>query len=443
MLAVIILAAGQSKRMNSKTPKVLHKLGGQTVIEYVLKTAASLNPFQVIVVTSSALKDHSLFKNVTTVVQETAKGTGDAVKSAFSSIHSKVKEILVINGDTPLVQFDTLQELNKIEADLSLIAMPIRNSEEAYGRIICNEDEIPKAIVEYKDATLEQRSLIWANSGVYKIKVNLLKELLPLIKSKNEDNEYYLTDLVGLAFESNKSLQMIKAEADEFQGINTRQDLSLAESILQQRWRQKLMEQGVTLYQPETIFLSHDTKIGNDCCIGPFVTFGPGAYLEHSVTVLPFCHIEQTTIQTDVVIGPFAHTRGKSLLQEGSAIGNFVEVKGATIGKTVKAKHLSYLGDVTVGEGTNIGAGTILCNYNGFEKFKTEIGKNVMVGANSSLISPLKIGDRAFIAAGSVIDQSVPEDALAIARGTQIIKEQGASKLHRKLSKDKKNSFIN
>ncbi len=434
MVAVIILAAGQSKRMKSATSKVLHPLGGKPVIEHVLNTVQSLNPDQVFVVTSPDLKDNPLFQNVTVAVQENPKGTADAVKTVLPHLKAGIQDVIIMCGDTPLLQAATLKSLCDLTADLNLIAMPIRNKDDSYGRVICNnQHQRPTAIIEYKDATDDQRALPWANSGVYKIKVSVLKNLLPHIQSQNASHEYYLTDLVGLAHQQGHRLSMLTAkDADEFQGINTRQDLSVANELLQQRWREQLMNQGVTLIQPETVFLSFDTKIGQDSCVGPFVTFGTGVQLANDVTVLPFCHLENTHAEPHVTIGPFAHCRGGTVLQQGAQLGNFVEVKGSRLGQNVKAKHLSYIGDTTIGDGTNIGAGTITCNYNGFEKFKTDIGANVMVGGNSCLISPLTIGDGALIAAGSVITKDIPADALALSRPQQINKPEGAKNFRNK-----------
>ncbi|RZI45522.1 bifunctional UDP-N-acetylglucosamine diphosphorylase/glucosamine-1-phosphate N-acetyltransferase GlmU [Candidatus Finniella inopinata] len=426
MVSVIILAAGQSKRMKSTLPKVLHPLGGNPVIQHVLDAARGLNPDQILVVTSPGLKDHAVFQGVTIVAQETPKGTADAVKVALPYLNADTQEVMIICGDTPLLQVQTLKVLNDLTADVNLIAMPVRNVNDTYGRVVCDEHGRPTQIVEYKDATDDQRALPWANSGVYKIKASALRALLPQIEPQNANHEYYLTDIVKLAHQKGHPLAMITADADEFQGVNTRQDLSLAEQLLQQRWRHQLMDQGVTLRQPETIFLSFDTKIGQDSCIGPFATFGPGVQLAHNVTVLPFCHLENTSAEPDVIIGPFAHCRGGTFLQHGTQLGNFVEVKGSQLGPNVKAKHLSYIGDATIGADTNVGAGTVTCNYNGFEKFKTTIGANVMVGGNTCLVAPLTIGDGVLIAAGSTITKDVPSDALAIGRPQQVNKPQGA-----------------
>ncbi len=434
MIGVIILAAGQGKRMNSTLPKVLHLLGGKPMITYVLEAAQSLAPGQIIAVTSSELKDNPVFNAITTVVQHNPQGTADAIQVALSCLDSRISQVVILCGDTPLLQAETLQKLTRSVADLTVVGMALQHPKQTYGRIILDDQQCPQAIVEYKDALSNQKALPWANSGVYKISVPLLKELLPQILPHNTAGEYYLTDIVHLAHQKGYTLAMLTAEAEEFQGVNTRQDLSTAEGVLQDRWRQQLMNQGVTLLQPETIILNYDTKIGPDCRIGPFVTFGPGVHLEKQVTILPFCHLENATIESKAHVGPFVHLRGNTVLLHGATIGNFVEVKGSTIGKKAKAKHLSYIGDARVGDNVNIGAGAVTCNYNGFKKFKTTIGTGSMIGANASLIAPLTIGDNTMIAAGSVITEDVPNNALAISRAEQIIKNEGAKRIHKKYS---------
>jgi len=225
---------------------------------------------------------------------------------------------------------------------------------------------------------------------------------------------------------------ILAKDAEEFRGINTRKELAQAENILQNRWRELFLNQGVTLKQPETIFFSFDTKIGKDSVVGPFVTFGVGVDLGEDVTILPYCHLENTRAEKDVVVGPFAHCRGENILRNASQVGSFVEVKGSEMGAKAKAKHLSYIGDANVGEKANIGAGTVICNYDGFQKFRTWIGPYAMIGGNSCLVSPVKIGDGAMIAAGSVITQNVPDHDLAIARQKQVNKTLGAKKFKSK-----------
>jgi bifunctional UDP-N-acetylglucosamine pyrophosphorylase/glucosamine-1-phosphate N-acetyltransferase len=433
MLSVIILAAGQSKRMNSKVPKVLHPLGGLSMIQHVLKSVQKVNPHQIIIVTSPAMARE--FKGYKTVIQETPKGTGHAVQIALEALDEKATDVMILCGDTPLIHSKTLQTLNESDADLTLVAMRLQSQNHAYGLVFQDIKEKPKQIIEFKDATTTQRQIRSGNAGVYKIKKSLLKELLPFLNNNNAAGEYYLTDLVGLAYDKGYNTHMIEAEEEEFQGINNRVELAKAETILQNRWRHEKMMAGVTLVQHETIFFSHDTEVGRDSRIGPFVTFGEKVCIQEDVTILPYCHIEHSTIEEGVSVGPFAHLRGNTLLQKGSSIGNFVEVKGSKIGKKSKAKHLSYIGDADVGEKVNIGAGTITCNYDGFKKSKTVIKDGSMIGANTSLVAPLTIGEGAIVAAGSTVTESVPENALVVARSTQTIKTDWANQFRAKHKK--------
>ncbi|MBY0462336.1 MAG: bifunctional UDP-N-acetylglucosamine diphosphorylase/glucosamine-1-phosphate N-acetyltransferase GlmU [Alphaproteobacteria bacterium] len=433
MLSVIILAAGQSKRMNSKVPKVLHPLGGLSMIQHVLKSVQKVNPHQIIIVTSPTMALE--FKGYKTVIQEVPKGTGHAVQIALEALDEKATEVMIVCGDTPLIHSKTLQTLNESDADLTLVAMRLQSQNHAYGLVFQDIKEKPKQIIEFKDATTTQRQIRSGNAGVYKIKKSLLKELLPFLNNNNAAGEYYLTDLVGLAYDKGYNTHMIEAEEEEFQGINNRVELAKAETILQNRWRHEKMMAGVTLVQPETIFFSHDTEVGRDSRIGPFVTFGEKVCIQEDVTILPYCHIEHSAIEEGVSVGPFAHLRGNTLLQKGSSIGNFVEIKGSKIGKKSKAKHLSYIGDTDVGEKVNIGAGTVTCNYDGFKKSKTILKDGSMIGANTSLVAPLTIGEGAIVAAGSTVTESVPENALAVARSVQTTKSNWAARFREKHQK--------
>lgn len=435
MLSVVILAAGQSKRMNSKMPKVLHPLGGLPMVQHVIKAVQKVNPHQIILVTSPSLALE--FKDYKTVIQETPKGTGHAVQLALAAVDERSSEVMILCGDTPLIHSQTLQTLSDSEADLTLVAMRLQSQNHAYGLVFQDIKEKPKQIIEFKDATMTQRQIRSGNAGVYKIKTSLLKELLPLLNNNNVADEYYLTDLVGLAYDRGYHTHMIEAEEEEFQGVNNRIELAKAEMILQNRWRHEKMLEGVTLVQPETIFFSHDTQVGKDSRIGPFVTFGEKVCIQEDVTISPYCHIEHSMVEEGASVGPFAHLRGNTILQKGSSIGNFVEVKGSRIGKKSKVKHLSYIGDADVGEKVNIGAGTITCNYDGFKKSKTVIKDGSMIGANTSLVAPVIIGEGAIVAAGSTVTESVPENALVVARSRQTIKPNGALKFREKNKKIK------
>ncbi|MCX7338199.1 MAG: bifunctional UDP-N-acetylglucosamine diphosphorylase/glucosamine-1-phosphate N-acetyltransferase GlmU [Alphaproteobacteria bacterium] len=435
MLSVIILAAGQSKRMKSSLSKVLHPLGGLPMIQHVFNAVLGLDPRQVIAVISPSLQHHPFLGAVTTVIQDQPLGTGHAVQCAVDSIEDQSRDVLILCGDTPLIRPETLKHLMEIDADLALVAMPLDTAErraQPYGRILLDDKGVPLGIVEYKDATDQMRESPLANAGVYKVKASLLREILPQLNNKNTTGEYYLTDMVGLFYERGHSVKLIQADEEEFLGINTRAELARAESILQHRWRANAMENGVTLVQPETIFFAHDTHVEKDCRIGPFVTFGPGVKLHENVTVMSFCHLEHTVAESGVTIGPFAHTRGNSVFLAESSIGNFVEVKGSVIGKKSKAKHLSYIGDSDIGDSVNIGAGTITCNYDGYKKSRTIIGAGSFIGANSTLIAPIKIGEGVIVAAGSTVTKDVPDGSLAIARPPQAVKVGWARTFHDK-----------
>jgi bifunctional UDP-N-acetylglucosamine pyrophosphorylase / glucosamine-1-phosphate N-acetyltransferase len=293
----------------------------------------------------------------------------------------------------------------------------------AYGRLVLGADGALEAIVEAKDATDAQRRIPLCNSGVMAIEGSRLWTLIDALGNSNANHEYYLTDIVGIARAHGMRCAAIEAPVEEMMGVNSRAELAQAEAVFQRRLRAHWMAEGVTFTAPETVFLSADTQLGRDCIVGPFVVFGPEVSIGAGVSIPAFCHLAGATVGDGAIIGPFARLRPGAMLAEGVHIGNFVEVKNAKLAKGVKANHLAYLGDTTVGAGTNIGAGTIICNYDGIDKHRTEIGKDVFVGTNSSLVAPVSIGDGAMIAAGSVITDNVPADAIAIGRGRQIMKE--------------------
>jgi bifunctional UDP-N-acetylglucosamine pyrophosphorylase / glucosamine-1-phosphate N-acetyltransferase len=432
-LAVLILAAGQGTRMKSALPKVLHKVANRPMIGHALAAAQTLNPERVIAVIGPGMESvASTIAPVPTVVQALQRGTGDAVRAARAALNGFAGDVLVLYGDTPLTSPDTLAKLlaERQRADAAVAVIGMRPDEPgAYGRLVLGKDGALEAIVEAKDASEAQRKIGLCNSGVMAIDGKQLWPLLDAVGNSNAKHEYYLTDIVGIARSRGLACAAIEAPVEEMMGVNSRAELAEAEAVMQRRLREQAMAAGVTFTAPETVFLSADTKIGRDCVVGPFVVFGPDVSIGEGVEIPAFCHLAGATVGDRAIIGPFARLRPGAELADGVHIGNFVEVKNSKLAAGVKANHLAYVGDASVGEGTNIGAGTITCNYDGVDKHRTEIGKDVFVGTSSSLVAPVTIGDGAMIAAGSVITDDVPADALALGRARQTTKPEWAKKM--------------
>lgn len=439
-LQIIILSAGQGTRMKSDVPKILHPLGGRPVLHYVLDLAHHMTPQEIILVVSPLLKDIQTPFVYQTVVQHPALGTGDAVKCALPYLKAK-GYVLILYGDTPLIRREALDHmisLSQSHPERAVIVLGMRpKDKQNYARLLLNDKGELEEIIEDRDLTSSQREIPLCNSGVMLVRGDLLGSFLSALTPQNAAQEYYLTDLVKIARQRGYTCGALEGEASEFMGINTRQDLALAESLLQDRWRDKAMSEGVTCMDPKTIYFSYDTKVAPDVKIHPCVVLGPGVEIEKGAEIFSFCRLSESHIGPYALVGPFAHLRGGTHLQEKAEIGNFVEVKKSTFGSKAKAKHLSYIGDAEIGPFANIGAGTITCNYDGFSKFKTQIGEGVSIGSNSSLIAPLSIGDYAIVGAGSVITQDVESRALAIARGNQTTHEKGADKFREKRKKRK------
>ena len=430
----VILAAGNSSRMHSPTPKFFHTIAGKPVIRYIIDAVHERQSRNVIVITREELKNSEHFKDVTVEIQKTPLGTADAMRYALETLTSEYTIILC--GDMPLISAEHLKNLADTSSANALIAMrlPTEFQHMPYGRVVLNNEKFDK-IVEYKNASNTEKSISLANTGLYKIKTELLKKYIPLIEKNTVSGEYYLTDI----FKFLTDVEVIQSpEYETFHGINTMQDLAKAESIMQNRLRQKFMASGIKLIAPETVYFSHDTIIEDDVVIEPNVIIGNNVKIGSGSRVYAFSHIQDCVIARNVEIGPFARIRGNSSFAEGSAIGNFVEVKGSTFGAKTKAKHLTYIGDTTIGNQTNIGAGTITCNYDGVKKHKTVLGNNVFVGSNTTLIAPITADDGSIIGAGSTITENVPSNALAIARERQTIYHNGAEKVWTKKKKPSK-----
>ena len=431
-LAVIILAGGQSSRMNSKTSKLLHKIAAKPIINYSLDVAEQLKCEQLVVVISpesneleANIKQYSKKCNI--AIQPIQNGTGGAVIAALDKL-SPCTDVVIIYGDTPFIKAQTITSMINNLLNYQLIMLGFENSdiENHYGRLITDDKKL-LSIVEYKNANESQRAIEMCNAGFMAIKHQVLQDLISKVECNTLTNEIYLTDLVKLANLHNYQASYVTADHDEVIGVNNRTELATAEAIMQQNLRQELLQSGVTMIDSSSVTLSYDTVIGNDCVIHPYVVFGPGVNIAQDVEIKSFSHIEQATIERQAVIGPYARIRPGSHIEEECHIGNFVEIKNSLIGKKSKINHLSYVGDSSIGTSCNIGAGTITCNYDGINKHRTEIGDNVLVGSNCSLIAPVLLNSDSYIAAGSVITHNVPRKALAIGRARQINKENMAN----------------
>jgi len=439
-LQIVILAAGQGTRMKSDLPKVLHPLGGQPVLHYVTDLAQALSAEPVTLVVSPSLAHLSVPVPHRITIQSPARGTGDAVKQALPHLKPQ-GHVLILYGDTPLLQRETLEEMLSVSQKNPAMAVLLLGMSppdpEGYGRLIVNEKGELEDIVEQKDLTPSQYGIPLCNSGVILIRADLAEELLSGLTAQNAAQEYYLPDIVKLARQKGYSCGFVEGAASEFMGINTREDLAKAEAQLQDRWRHQALKEGVTLHDPSTTYFSYDTQLSADVTLHPCVVFGSGVRLEKGAEVLPFCYLSETHVGPYAKVGPFARLRGGVELQEKAEIGNFVEAKKSVFGPKAKAKHLSYIGDAEIGPQANIGAGTITCNYDGFKKAKTYIGEGAFIGSNSALVAPVSVGKHAIVGAGSVITQDVASDDLACARASQTAIPEGAKRFRIKRQKEK------
>jgi bifunctional UDP-N-acetylglucosamine pyrophosphorylase/glucosamine-1-phosphate N-acetyltransferase len=430
-LTVVILAAGAGTRMRSARPKVLHKIAGRPMVSHVVAIAEALKPSKLVVfvgpgheAVAAAVAPHP------TAIQAKPQGTGDAVKAARAQIKG-AGEVLVLYGDTPLLTVATLRKLlaTRRKRKAAVAVLGFRPADPSpYGRFVTAGGSLQR-IVESKDADAEQRKINLCNAGVMAIDGAIAVKLLDRLRNDNAKGEYYLTDLVELARKAGRACTFVEGDAVEFQGINSRSELAAVEGALQQRLRLAAMENGVTLEEPGSVYFSWDTKLGQDITVGPNVVFGPGVVVEDNVSIRGFCHIEGARIGRGAIVGPFARLRPGTTLGEDVHIGNFVEVKASTVGKGAKANHLAYVGDASVGAKVNIGAGAITVNYDGFGKYRTEIGDGAFVGSNASLIAPVKVGAGAIVGAGSVIARDVPKETVAVERAAQSMREGAAPRL--------------
>ena len=417
----IILAAGLGTRMKSSLPKTLHPLAGRPMLRHLLTSCQSVFDRIVVVLGPDMDVVRKEAEPHCCVVQHERLGTAHAALQAIE--HFGGGPVAVLYADNPLIRPATLRRLTDNHAAGGLSLLAFRPFDPAgYGRVLTDGDGLVERIQECTDATPAERAVGLCNAGGLCGDATDMRRWLRAVRNDNAKGEYYLTDIVGLARAEGRAVAAVEAPADEVAGINSRGELARAEAVLQVWLRETAMDAGVTMIDPSSVFLSADTRLGVDVTIEPHVFFGPGVRVADGVVIRAFSHIEGAEIGPDSVIGPFARLRPGSRLDQDVHIGNFVEIKASHLGSGVKASHLSYLGDATVGSRTNIGAGTITCNYDGASKHRTTIGAGVFVGSDVALVAPVSIGDGAVLAAGSVITEDVEHDALALARGRQVQK---------------------
>ena len=410
--------------MKSALPKVLHPVAGLPILGHILLTLKSLGAANLVVVTGadqSGIADVAHKLSAATAVQDPPLGTGDAARSALPALEGFAGDVMVLYGDNPLLTEETLRTLlaaRAAGADLALMGFKPADPS-PYGRLLLLPNSDLDRIVEARDASSEQKRVDFCNAGGFLLDAKLLRTLLGELKNDNAQREYYLTDIVTGARQRNLRCVAVEVRAEDVLGINSRIELAQVEAIMQRRLRDKAMLDGATLTDPDTVWFSHDTQLGRDVSIGPNVVFGPKVKVADNVTIKPFCHFEDCTIAEGAILGPFARLRPGAVIGRDVHIGNFVEVKKAVIEDGAKANHLAYIGDARVGARANIGAGTITCNYDGFDKHFTNIGADVFIGSNSALVAPVKINDGAYVGAGSVITKDVDKDALAVERSDQ------------------------
>ena len=422
-IAIIVLAAGKGTRMKSALPKVLHKAAGRSLLSHVLHAASAMAPRRTAVICGPDMDDvvseaRTVIPSADFAIQTERHGTAHAVSMGRDILTGFRGTVIILYGDVPLIAPATLQalaELAPARSPLAVLGFEAADPK-GYGRLLQDRQGRVVAIREELDATPEERKITLCNSGIISIDNEILWTLLPRVGNSNAKGEYYLTDLIEIAARDGHACSLATCPEAEVAGVNDRAQLAAIEATLQDDYRRRHMLGGATLVAPETVFFSADTRIGQDVVIEPHVVFGPGVTIGDGVEILAFSHLEGARVEAGARIGPYARLRPGAEIGAEAHIGNFVEVKKATIGKGAKANHLSYIGDAKVGPKTNIGAGTITCNYDGFEKHLTDIGADVFVGSNSALVAPVRIGDGASIGAGSVITKDVPGDALAVTR---------------------------
>jgi len=441
-VAAIILAAGKGTRMKSDLHKVLHPIAGRPMLLQLMASVDALNPAKKVVVVGDKADqlEAALSGSADLAVQEPQLGTGHAVQQAEGALTGFDGDVLILYGDVPFVPTATMQAMIDRLGAADAPAVVVLAFEPAdplqYGRVISEGDRVLK-MVEHKDATDAERAVRLCNSGLMAAKARDLFALLARVTDDNAAKEFYLVDIVNIANADGRHCAVVKTDPGDVAGINSRAELAAAEAQWQTFRREEAMADGASLRAPDTVWFSWDTELGRDVTIEPNVFFGPGVKVADKVNIRANCHIEGATIGEGCEVGPFARLRPGTILGEKAKIGNFVETKKAVLGKGAKANHLTYLGDVSVGAGANIGAGTITCNYDGYFKYQTVIGENAFIGSNSALVAPVKIGRDAIVAAGSAVTRDVADGELRLVRGEQLVKPGWADRFHDAMRKKK------
>jgi len=440
--ALVILAAGKGTRMQSDIPKVLHPIAQTPMLVHAMRAGAVLSPERTVIVTGHGAE---AVAKVAQAEDETAQialqaeqlGTAHAVAQARDALQGFEGDVVVVYGDTPFLQPDTLERMIAARAENDLVILGFEAADPArYGRLVMQGDTLER-IVEFKDASEEERAITLCNSGLLACDAKVLMSLIDAVGNDNAAGEYYLPDVVEIARSHGLKVTAVACDESQTLGVNSRADLAAADAVFQARARAELLDLGVTLMAPETIYVSADTIIGRDTVIEPNVVFGPGVTVESGATIRAFSHLEGCHVSRGAIVGPYARLRPGAELAENTRIGNFVEIKNAEIAEGAKVNHLSYIGDASVGATSNIGAGTITCNYDGVMKHRTTIGENVFVGSNTMLVAPVTLGDGAMTATGTVVTRDVEADALAVARAKQDNKPGYARKLFNMLKAKK------
>lgn len=440
--ALIILGAGMGTRMNSDLPKVLHEIAGAPMLVHAMKSGATLDPEATIIVAGhgadlveKAAKSYD--PDAVIALQSEQLGTAHAVQQAQGALANFDGDALVLYGDTPFIRPETLAAMTAARLTHDIVVLGFEAAYPGrYGRLIVQDDQLDR-IVEFNDASDKERAITLCNSGVVAANASVIFDLISKVGNANAAKEFYLTDIIGIARSEGLSATVVRCDEAETLGINARSELAQAEALFQQNARATAMEDGVTLTAPNTVFFAHDTVIGRDTVVEPNVVFGPGVTVESGATIRAFSHLEGCHVSRGGIIGPYARLRPGAELAEGVKVGNFVEIKNAQVAEGAKVNHLSYIGDAAIGARSNIGAGTITCNYDGVFKHRTDIGDDVFIGSNTMLVAPVSVGDAAMTGTGSIITRDVPAGDLAVGRARQENKPGFALRFFQKLKAKK------